>query len=184
MFIFFILRSLKASRNDHTSPHDGPIKNFCYKTLIFKHNWKWNRTNSKLEPKKLSLLCTFKFSVMNLLLQHESAWCYCFHQLIRQRFLGEFLGSFFAGTEDWTEKRRVFLRSEPWGCGASETGPVSRWALKMLKSKEEFSMTHRITHLDCLFIWIRNILNSAQDKRFLSSTGVNVWHEQELGQPS
>jgi hypothetical protein len=38
------------------------------------------------------------------------------HQIISQH-----LGSFLAGTEDWTEKSRVFFTNELRRCGASES---------------------------------------------------------------
>ncbi len=63
-----------------------------------------------------------------------------FHQLISQRFSGEFLGSFLAGTEEWTEKRRVFLRSELWVCSVSKAGPVRRWTLEFLESMDESAL--------------------------------------------
>jgi hypothetical protein len=48
------------------------------------------------------------------------------HLLISQGFSGGEIGLFLAGTENWTEKRRVFLRDEPRGCGVSECRQVRR----------------------------------------------------------
>jgi hypothetical protein len=36
--IFFIPRSLKTTRNNRSSPHNGPIKKFFTKILLFMHN--------------------------------------------------------------------------------------------------------------------------------------------------
>jgi hypothetical protein len=35
---FFVPLSLKATRNNRSSPHNGPIKNLFPKILIVKHN--------------------------------------------------------------------------------------------------------------------------------------------------
>ncbi len=36
--IFFVPLSLKTTRNNPTSSHNGLIKKFIYKTLVLKHN--------------------------------------------------------------------------------------------------------------------------------------------------
>jgi hypothetical protein len=36
--IFFILRSLKTMRNNHSSPHNGPIKKIFPKILLSMHD--------------------------------------------------------------------------------------------------------------------------------------------------
>ncbi len=51
----FIPLSLKTTRNNPTSPHNGPIKIFFTKPLcIFKNNKQWNSTKFKIEAKKNS----------------------------------------------------------------------------------------------------------------------------------
>ncbi len=59
--IFFIPRSLKTTRNNHSFPHNGPIKKFFSLKSYFlgKTNTEIVQ-NSKSKPKKFSFLCTFK----------------------------------------------------------------------------------------------------------------------------
>jgi hypothetical protein len=58
---FFVPNSLKTTRNNRRSPHNGPIKNFfllksyylCITNIVTVQN-------SKSKPKKFSFLCAFK----------------------------------------------------------------------------------------------------------------------------
>ncbi len=57
----FIPHSLKTTRNNPTSPHDGPIKKlFFTKTLYISITSNETVQNSKSKSKKFSFLCTFK----------------------------------------------------------------------------------------------------------------------------
>jgi hypothetical protein len=55
--IVFVPISLKTMRKNHTSPNNGPIQIFLQPLT---NNEKKIVQNSKSEPKKFSLLCTFR----------------------------------------------------------------------------------------------------------------------------
>ena len=57
---FFIPRSLKTTRNNRSSPHNGPITNFfSLKSYYFCITNIEIVQNSKAKPKNFSFLCTF-----------------------------------------------------------------------------------------------------------------------------
>jgi hypothetical protein len=58
--IFFIPRSLKTTRNNRSSPQNGPIINFSLKSYYLCITNTEIVQNSKSKPKKFSFLCTFK----------------------------------------------------------------------------------------------------------------------------
>jgi hypothetical protein len=57
--------SIKTMRNNHSSPHNGPIKTFSPKSyyLCVSNNEKVQ--NSKTMPKKFKFLCTFKGTLLS-----------------------------------------------------------------------------------------------------------------------
>jgi hypothetical protein len=61
---FFVPLSLTTTRNNPTSPQNGPIKIFFTKSLYLSITNNEIAQNSKSKPKKFSFLCTFKDSSM------------------------------------------------------------------------------------------------------------------------
>ena len=58
---FFILRSPRTTRNNRSSPHNGPIKkNFSLKSYYLCITNKEMTQIPKSESKKFSIMCTFK----------------------------------------------------------------------------------------------------------------------------
>jgi len=57
--IFFIPRNPKTTRNNRSSPNNGPIKNFLLKSYYLCITNIEIVQNSKSKPKKFSFLCTF-----------------------------------------------------------------------------------------------------------------------------
>jgi hypothetical protein len=57
----FIPRSLKTTRNNPISPHNGPIKNCFLQTSYLSRASNETVQNSKSKTKEFSILCTLKW---------------------------------------------------------------------------------------------------------------------------